>query len=224
MIDPKKMFFMAALASAPAFIGADIATQPLLPISEHIVYARTIGGKSDEVEVSTRLVDSKDGAWYEVISSAPDQDSTYRLDARTLFANYMDITSRGSDATIRRVTSVLENKAKTGPDEVLLSSFEALPYTLRAFPWGSRQKAKLVFLGAGRGADFSFDLSVTGKESLSVGSSDIQCWKAQLSLGGVLGAFMGRELSGSPRITRTIWSGRSPPQPAPAPPQASSAS
>jgi hypothetical protein len=178
----------------PAAQGSDRAAQPALPDHERLVYSRTVGRSVDTLEIDCRLVSGKDGAWYEVVSSAPDQDSTYRLDARTLFANYMDITSRGPDATIRRVTSVLENKAKTGSDEVLVSSFEALPYTLRAFPWGARQKAKLVFLGAGRGADFRFDLSVTGKESLSVGSSNVQCWKAQLSMGGVLGAFMGKSV------------------------------
>lgn len=197
------VFALAALAlsarlgasppAAPAQQGSPLA--PSLPASERFVYARSIGDKLDQVAVDIRLVSSKGQAWYELSSRSADQDAVFRLDPKTLFASYMDITTRGPDSTIRRVTTVLENRGAVGPDEYLVSSADSLPYTLRAFPWGSRQKAKVSFLGAGMGRggmDFRFDLGVTGKETLDVAGAPVECWKAQLSLGGIIGTFFGK--------------------------------
>ena len=166
--------------------------RPVLPAAERLVYDRTIGDKRDQVETVSRLVSSKGETWYELTSRASEQDLVLRLDPATLLATEVEVTSRGADATLKRVTTILDDNKKAAPDEVVVSGFESLPYTLRAFPWGERQKARISFLGASTGGSFRFDLSVAGKETLQVGGMPVECWKAQLSLGGIMGGFFGK--------------------------------
>jgi hypothetical protein len=181
-----------ALTISSAFAGAQSpGSGPVLPAEERMLYARTVGDKRDEVEQRTRFVSDKGSSWYEATAHSSEQDAFLRLDPITLFASVIDVTSRGNDATLRRVTSVVESRGSPGPDEFLVSSFEALPYSLRAFPWGARQKARLSFLGSG-GGNFRFDLAVIGKVVIAVEGRGVECWKAQLSLGGILGGFVGK--------------------------------
>jgi hypothetical protein len=163
-----------------------------LPAQERFVYARTIGDKLDRIEVVSRLVASKGQSWYELTSHSAEQDILLRLDPATLLASYAEVTNRGKDATLKRSTTILENKAPTGPDEISVSVMESLVYTLRVFPWGLRQKARIVFLSTSAAGNFDFDLSVTGKETIPVGGKGIECWKAQLGLAGIFGAFFGK--------------------------------
>lgn len=189
---------LAIAAAAICAIGALWADQsaapalPILPAAERLVYDRTIGDKRDQVETVFRLVSSKGDSWYELTSRASEQDLVLRLDPATLLATEVEVTSRGADATLKRVTTILDDKKKAAPDEVVVSGFESLPYTLRAFPWGERQKARISFLGTNAGGSFRFDLSVSGKETLQVGGMPVECWKAQLSLGGIMGGLFGK--------------------------------
>jgi hypothetical protein len=189
-------FAMISVALSSADQQAAPLTAPrasrILPASELFLYARKVGDKRDEIEVRTRLVSAAGENYYELRSRSPDQDLVLRLDPETLFAGYVEVTNRSKDATLRRLTTVLENRSSVGPDEVVVSTFETLPYSLRAFPWGSRQRANIRFLGSSGGSDFRFDLSVTGKETLAVGGRGVEAWKVQLSLGGILGAFFGK--------------------------------
>jgi hypothetical protein len=163
-----------------------------LPAREAFVYSRTIGDRREAVEVETRLVSDQGAPYREVAIRSPDQEELFRLDPETLFVLYSDITTRAKDATIRRVTTVLENRAKPKDDEFLVSGTENLAQSLRFFPWGRRQKAKLAFVGSGGGGNFVLELSVTGREKVAVGGREIECWKAQLGLAGVLGGLMGK--------------------------------
>ena len=187
--------FAAFAIISPSFLQAELPgppSPPLLPASEHFLYSRTVGDKHDEVEVLPRLQSDKGETWYEISSHASDQDSILRLDTVTLFANYIEVTTRGKDATLRRVTTVLENRATAKPDEIVLAGFEALPHSIRAFLWGSRQKATLSFMGSSGGGNFHFDLNVAGTETITVGDRGIECRKLQLSLGGIMGTFVGK--------------------------------
>ncbi len=187
--------FTALALFSPVFLQAESSgpsSSQLLPASEHFLYSRTVGDRHDEVEVLTRLQSDKAESWYEISSHASDQDSILRLDTTTLFATYIEVTSRGKDATLRRVTTVLENRTTAKPDEIVLAGFEALPYSLRAFLWGSRQKATLSFMGSSGGGNFRFDLSVAGTETITVGDRGIECRKLQLSLSGIIGTFIGK--------------------------------
>jgi len=175
----------------PLALGAQGVTRGLLPASESFRYERTVSGKSDLVEASSHLVETKAGSWYELSSHSAEQDLVLRLDAKSLFAVYSEVTSRGKDGTLRRITSVLENKVIAAPDEIFVLAGEALPYSLRAFPWGRQQKARLSFMGAG-GGSFHFDFTVTGKDTVQAGGRAIECWKAQLSIGGIMGTFFGK--------------------------------
>jgi hypothetical protein len=165
-----------------------------LPESELIVYDRSVGAARDQLTVETRLVrPEKAGAYYEITSRSPEQDLVLRLDPKTLFADSIEATSRSGDAIIRRVTTVLASKASSAADEIIVSSAEALTFSLRAFPWGEIAKAKVSFVGTGtRGGDFSFDLKVAGKEKVVTPAGAIECWKAQITMDGVFGAFVGK--------------------------------
>jgi hypothetical protein len=179
-----------------AFLGAAppavTKIQGALPAAERLVYSRTIGDRRDRLETSVRLVEERGASWYEVSSTAEDQDSLLRLDAASLSASYIEVTSRGKDGTLKRVTTVVERKGQGEGDEILLLGAEALPYTLRAFPWGARQKARIAFMGSGTGGNFRFELTVGGKETLQAAGRSIECWKAQFALGGIFGPFVGK--------------------------------
>jgi hypothetical protein len=175
-----------------ALCAAQSATDPTIPAEEDFVYARTIGDKHDGIETRSRLVTEKGESWYELTSHSAEQDLVLRLDPATLLANYTEVTSRGKSATLRRETTILENRTPPAPDAIVVAGMDSLPYTLRAFPWGSVQKATIAFLGSSAVGNFRFDLNVTGKETLAVGENGVECWKAQLSLSGILGAFFGK--------------------------------
>jgi hypothetical protein len=158
---------------------------------ELFVYARTVGDKKDEVEIRTRPVNIDGTSFIEVTARSSDQEGLFRLDPESLLAVYSDVTTRSKDATIRRITSIVENKYKPKEGEILVSGLDTLSQSLRAFSWGKGRKAKLVFLGSG-GGNFSFELSVSGKETLAIGGRGIECWKASLGLGGVFGGMFGK--------------------------------
>lgn len=163
-----------------------------LPAEERFVYARTIGDKRDEVEIRTRLVSSEGATYRELTMRSSNQDGLFKLDPATLFATYSDITTRGKDATIRRVTTIEENRAKPKGNEVFVSGVDSLGQTLRLIPWERQQKAKLVFVGSSGGDNFNFELSVSGKETIVAGGRGIECWKVQLGLSGIFGGLMGK--------------------------------
>lgn len=183
---------LAAEGSASNGGASNGGTKYLLPDAESFVYSRRTGDKIEEVVVRSRLVADGDGPHYEIESGSPEQDILLKLDARSLFANYVEVTNRQEDSTIRQVTSVLENRFKAKDGELLVSSAESLTHSLRAFPWGSRQKTKIAFPGSGRNGDFRFDFAVVGKERIEAMGRSVECWKAQLSLGGFLGSLVGK--------------------------------
>jgi hypothetical protein len=176
--------------------AAALCAEPAAPLpeSELIVYDRSVGGTRDQVSVETRLVrPDKAAAYYEIVSRSPEQDLVLRLDPRTLFADLIESTSRTSDATVRRVTTILSSSAPREPGEIVVSAAEALPFSLRSFPWAERSKAKISFVGTGaKGGDFRFDLKVAGKEKVLTPAGAIECWKAQITMDGVFGTFVGK--------------------------------
>lgn len=158
-----------------------------------MTYRRTQSGKVSTLKVSWDLVTEKGSAWYEVRAVSSEQEALYRLDSRRLFLVSSDVLAHGPDSTIRRTTAVLETRAKAGEGELLVGGFESFIHELRGFPWGSASKARLVFLGANGGAGgFDLEISVLGREDVEAGGRKIACWKVQLGLSGVFGAFIGK--------------------------------
>jgi hypothetical protein len=195
---PKLFFALALVALCPAIAAAADSAVPAfssashgLPLEESFVYTRTIGDKREEVEIKTRMVNENGASYFELRTHSSDQDGLFKLDPVTLFATYSDITTHSKDATIRRITTVVENRSKPKSDELLVSGIDSLGQSLRLFPWGRQQKAKLLFVGSG-GGNFSFELNVSGKETVSIGGRQFECWKAQLGLSGVLGGLFGK--------------------------------
>lgn len=187
---------IAIALSAAARPGGALAegarASALLPEEERIVYSRKVGDRSERVETSLRLVSSREGRYYEASSTSKEEDSFFRMDPETFFASYVETTTRGEEGTIKRTTSIEENKMSPKDGEILVSGLESLPYALRAFPWGKQQKAKISFPGSRRQGDFRFDFVVAGKETILVGGAKLECWKAQISMGGLLGGFVGK--------------------------------
>jgi hypothetical protein len=183
---------IAASASLLCAEGAAAKSAPL-PLSESLVYSRKIGSAEAKVEMRTRLVESNGAAYYELSVLSPEESGTYRLDRMSLLEVYSDVTTKSEDATIRRVTTLVEGRAAPAKDEVLVAGAgQSMTQTLRAFPWSEKAKAKLAFVGSGRArSDYRFELSVLGKETLEAAGRKIECWKAQLVVGGFLGNLVG---------------------------------
>lgn len=182
------IFLMGFLWGSP-----EIAQTQELPTSERLVYSRKIGTKQDEVIYTSRYVADSKGPYFELSTSAPDQRARYHLDAQSLLATYTDVTTIGEDATVNRITRLLETRYKAKEGELLVSSTDTLGQSLRLFPWGRQQKAKIIFIGTGASTGgFSFELTVAGKEKLKIMGQEVECWKAQLGLSGVFGSLVGK--------------------------------
>jgi hypothetical protein len=188
---PKRILALVSLAALSSLALGAQAAPPAPAAEELFVYSRTVGDKKDEVEIRTRPVIVDGTSFIEVTTRSSDQEGLFRLDPETLLTTYSDITTRSKDATIRRITSILENRYKPKEGEILVSGLDTLGQSLRRFPWGKGRKAKLVFLGSG-GGNFSFELGVSGKETLAIGGRGIECWKAQVGLSGIFGGMFGK--------------------------------
>lgn len=192
------LFNLLKLASFVLFIvvpwGYPVIVQAQeLPMNERLVYSRKMGNKQDEIIYTSRYVAEAKGPYFELSTSAPDLRAIYRLEAQTLLATYTDVTTISEDATVNRITRLLETRYKAKDGELLVSSTDTLGQSLRLFPWGRQQRAKIVFIGTGASTGgFSFELTVAGKEKLKIMGQEVECWKAQLGLSGVFGNLVGK--------------------------------
>jgi hypothetical protein len=103
------------------------------------------------------------------------------------------VITRSEDSVIRRTSEILAATPHPKANELVIGDFNSLPVTLRGLPWGTFTTVSLVALGAtGRGQQFSFQLTVAGRESIPAGGKTYDCWKIQLGLNGFMGALMGK--------------------------------
>lgn len=159
------------------------------------MYLRKIADKIDDLVLTTRLVKDSDKTFYELKTQTADQTGYYKLSTDTLFGYYSDITTRTRDTVIRRTTTILENRIALKDNELLLSSTDTISQTLRLFPWGRVNKARLVFPGFSENSTgFAFEITVLGKETITLHGKEYPCWKAQLGLNGIFGALFGKTL------------------------------
>lgn len=185
---------LIALALPAASARAQVIIRnPSLPAEERAVYTERIGDDSWTVIQSLSLRSENGDSWYEFTSSSPETDVTVRLDVSTLFPRGSEVITRNGDSVIRRTTEILKAAPHPRADELVIGDFTSLPVTLRGLPWGTFTSVTLVALGAsGRGQQFSFRLTVVGREKVSAGGTTYDCWKVELGLGGFFGAFVGK--------------------------------
>ena len=171
--------------------GAQIRmTNPGLPVREHLVYADRQGGVVRTFDQSLQF--HPEGPWYELITHSYDADITVRMDPNTLFITSIDSTSRTKDAVLRRQLQVVQVLHKSADDELVVNDLSSLATVLRAFPWKSASFARLVYLGSNAASgDFSFELKVTGRQTLSLAGKSYDCYVVDVGLAGVFGAFVG---------------------------------
>jgi hypothetical protein len=195
------------LALAPAMAGplaadasgtglpaapASPAARARFPVPERMVYSRTVAGKQDSVEMNLTLRTEGGRAWYELVSRAPDQDAFYRIDPANLEVMFSDVTTRGPSSTIRRTTTVIEDRAPPSPGDLVLSASETFILQLRRFDFSSKAKAKVGFQGSAASTMFSLEIGVAGRETVTVGGKDWDCWKLQLGASGIIGGLVGK--------------------------------
>jgi len=186
------VLFAVILPAAPLCAQLSIHG-PSLPQKEDIVYAEKVGEKSETVSQSLVFRSENGDSWYEFKSTSPESDVSMRLDAATLFPRYSEVTTRSDDSVIRRTTEFLETNLHPKANELVVGDFNSLPTTCRGLPWGTFTSVNLVTLGAPRGGQqFTVQLKVAGRESISAGGKTYDCWKVELSVGGFLGAFLGK--------------------------------
>jgi len=185
---------LLVVLSRPVPLSAQVTIEnPSLPVEESLVYTVKTGDDSWTVRQSMILKSAKGDAWYEFRSSSPDSDMTMQLDAVTLLPRSSEVTTHSADSVIRRTTEILKATPHPKTNEVVIGDFASLPVTLRGLPWGTFTSVNLITLGAtGRGRQFSLQLSVVGRESISAGGRTYDCWKAQLGLGGLFGSLIGK--------------------------------
>jgi hypothetical protein len=161
-------------------------------VPERFVYGRTVGLKKDSLEMSLSLKSDKNTSWYELQARSSDQEALYRIDPASLEVTFSDVTTRGPTSTIRRTTTVLEDRSPPGPDEIVITATEPFMLELRLYPFASKSKTRVNFQGGASTTGFSLEIGVVGRESITVGGRSWDCWRLQFGAGGVLGALMGK--------------------------------
>jgi hypothetical protein len=184
---------VASALSSPSLSAQVVIRNPSLPAEESAVYTERVGEDSWTVSQSLVLRSDNGDSWYQFTSRSPESDVSVRLDALTLFPRDSEVITRSGDSVIRRTTEILQATPHPRANELVVGDFASLPVTLRGLPWGTFTTVNLIALGAsGRGQQFSFQLTVAGRESIGAGGKTYDCWKVQLGLGGFMGAFMGK--------------------------------
>jgi hypothetical protein len=178
----------------PAAVSAQVVIQnPSLPAEEIAVYTEKVGDDTWTVTQGLSLRTEKGDSWYEFTSRSPESDVSMRLDPVTLFPRSSEVITHSGDSVIRRTTEILKATPHPRADELIIGDYNSLPVVLRGLPWGTFTSVNLVTLGSsGRGQQFSLQLTVVGKETVSAGGKSYECWKVQLGLGGFFGAFIGK--------------------------------
>jgi hypothetical protein len=186
------LFIVFVLAAAP--LGAQLViSNPSLPHEETFVYTEKAKDQVLTVSQSMAFRSASGDSWYEFTSKSPDTELTIQVDAATLAARSSLVITRSADSVIRRTTEILEARPRVKPGEIVIGDYLSLPVTLRGLPWGSFTQANVVALGAGRGGPpFSIQLTVAGHESITTGGKSWECWKVQLGLAGLMGAFFAK--------------------------------
>ena len=186
------VLFAVILPAAPLCAQLSIHS-PSLPQKEEIVYAQKVGERTGTVSQSMVFRSENGDSWYELKSTSPESDVSMRLDAATLLPRYSEVTTRSADSVIRRTTEILKADPHPKTNELVVGDFNSLPITLRGLPWGTFTTVNLVTLGVARGGQqFTLQLTVVGRGSISAGGKAYDCWKVELSVGGFLGAFFGK--------------------------------
>jgi hypothetical protein len=185
------VFLFAAQA---AFLSAQILIKnPSIPQTENLVYTEKVEHAVRTLSQSLALRSDGGASWYEFKSLSPESDVFFRLDEATLFPSFSETVTRGESAVIHRTTEILNVSVQQKDGELVIGDFESLPVVLRGLPWGTFSSARVVTLGSsGRGSPFSLRLTVAGKESVMITGRTYECWKAQLSIDGFLGSFLGK--------------------------------
>lgn len=188
-----RLFFsilLVALLQAAAFAQI-VMSNPGLPPSENFVYSEKVGNRVTPFKQSVVFKTENGRSYYETQSFSVEQDLLYRVDAKDFLGFYSETTDRSPDATVRRIWELQQSYLKAKTDELVISDFNSLPFSLRAFPWGKVSYAKLVFMGtASAMSAYQFELRVTGKETVKAGGKSYECWRTELSLAGILGGLV----------------------------------
>jgi hypothetical protein len=188
------ILIVVALSAPAAPAAAQVVVRnPSLPAEESAVYTEKVGDDTWTVTQTLSLKSENGDSWYQFTSRSPESDVSMRLDAATLFPRDSEVITRTGDSVIKRTTEILKAAPRPRANELVIADYNSLAVTLRGLPWGTFTTVNLVSLGAsGRGQQFSFQLTVAGREKVSAGGKTYDCWKAQLGLGGFMGAFFGK--------------------------------
>ena len=183
---------LLSLASLSSLCAQVVIVNPGIPNKETAIYREQIGKDLSVLEqhISHQIQDGH--AWLEFRSLSQRADLLLRLDPENLFSYFSELTNKSKFNVIRRSNEVLENTTAAGKDELIISDFNALPIILRGFPWGARNFARISLLGTASSQEFSFELTVIGKESLKLLGKSWECWKVQIGLSGFWGGLVGK--------------------------------
>ena len=165
-------------------------SNPGVPAKENLVYAEKIGTQTGVLKQTVALKTENNKTYYEIVTNGTLSDIVYRVDAKTLDGFYSQTVERNPDSTIRRELEILSSSPKIAADELLVSDLNSLPFSLRGFPWGKINFAKLAFSGVSSTSSFSLELNIQGVEKLKIGGKSYECYKVQMGLGGILGGFV----------------------------------
>jgi hypothetical protein len=186
---PRFLLILIGLLLAQAGLPAQIVlSNPDIPPHEEYVYLEKTGDMTGTTRQTVVLQSDAGRSWYEVTSQSSDSDLRYRVDAQTLSGFFSDVTERSAEAVIRRTNEVISTSVRAKADELVLSDFNSFITSLRGFPWGKAQSAKLVFVGSGAAmGGFNLELVVMGKETVRGAGVAYECWKLQMGLSGIMG-------------------------------------
>ena len=160
-------------------------TNPGLPPKETIEYTETIGSVSQHLTTTLTLVKKSGKSQYEYRTKAAGFDSTYWLDPVNLQSMSSEITTLAPDAVIKKTTSYVKLTLQGGPEDLRVTDLGSVPILLRGYPFKGTDTHPILYVGntmfAGPGINFEYQ--TLGRETVTAGGKDWDCWKVSTGLG-----------------------------------------
>jgi hypothetical protein len=159
---------------------------PQIPDSDKVVY-RVSDDDAEPFTITENVAHINENGTpvYLITSTSRESDHITKLRRSDFTAFYASITYRYNGATVNRTNKLVENRTQLKEDELALMDYMSIAISLRGFPFANVREANLILLGVKN--NMPLRVQVKDRENKKVGNVDVDCYRLELGITGVLG-------------------------------------